>query len=215
MQRLQAWVRSIWDFILYKLLRADDPPHKLALGMAIGIFWTFTPTIGLQTILVLFSAWLLRANKAVGLPVVWISNFATMIPIFYICYEIGRLATWETPVPASWWMELANPDVAEGFFSVMQFYWGKLYSILVPLWIGSLIVATVTGTMAYVITYYGIIFYRIRIWGSLVAPTDDSEDETSDDDESNDPENPANIESKPTEANQSEPEDSSRVGNEV
>ena len=85
-----ARFRSPWQrvrhFVLHDILHADDPPHRLALGVAIGMFVTFTPTVGLQMVLVGVLAWLLRANKLVGLPVVWLSNPATVVPI----YSTGR-----------------------------------------------------------------------------------------------------------------------------
>ncbi|MDA1054245.1 MAG: DUF2062 domain-containing protein [Planctomycetota bacterium] len=92
--RVTGRFRSAWRkcrrFVLHSVLHTDDPPARLALGAAIGMFFMFTPTFGFQMLLVVFVAWLLRANKAVGLPIVWISNPATMIILYYPCYYIGR-----------------------------------------------------------------------------------------------------------------------------
>ncbi|MEL7335859.1 MAG: DUF2062 domain-containing protein, partial [Planctomycetota bacterium] len=60
-------------FMWVQCIRADDPPHKLALGIALGIFWGMLPMIG-QTVAVVASAWILRANRLVGVGLVWISN---------------------------------------------------------------------------------------------------------------------------------------------
>ena len=59
--------QKVKDFVVYGVLHADDTPHRIALGVAIGIFVTFTPTLGFQMILVAVIATLLRANKFVGL----------------------------------------------------------------------------------------------------------------------------------------------------
>ena len=84
-----SFFRRFRDFCVYRILQANDPPHRLALGIAIGTFATFTPFIGLQMVLCIFLAWVLRAKKAVGIPIVWISNPVTIIPIYYPCYALG------------------------------------------------------------------------------------------------------------------------------
>jgi uncharacterized protein (DUF2062 family) len=48
------------------------------------VFVAFTPTVGIQVI-VLFLTWLLCANKAISLPIVWLSNPATIVPIYWGC----------------------------------------------------------------------------------------------------------------------------------
>ena len=68
--RFRLLSRRIRRFIIHNILHADDPPHRLALGVAIGMFMTFTPTVGVQSILVALTAWVLRANKLVGMPMV-------------------------------------------------------------------------------------------------------------------------------------------------
>ena len=100
--RFYSW--RVRRFVLRSLLHTDDPPHELALGVAIGVFVTFTPTVGFQMVLTVFLAWLLRANKAVGVPIVWITNPATIIPIYYSCYVVGRsMLQWES-VGEAWWL---------------------------------------------------------------------------------------------------------------
>ena len=46
-------IRQIEHFIVYRILHADDTPHRLALGIALGVFVAWTPTVGLQMVLVL------------------------------------------------------------------------------------------------------------------------------------------------------------------
>ncbi len=145
-------------FVIRKVLHADDPPHRLALGIAIAVFFAFTPTIGFQTVLAVACAWLLGANKAVGVPVVWISNPATFVPIYYPCYRLGL---WLLELPAkrrTWWRELAHPP--EGWWEGIEFYWGRMAEIWMPLWLGCLIVATVAGIASYFITRGLIVAYR-------------------------------------------------------
>lgn len=168
MSRIRQQIQRVRRFVVFGILHADDPPHKLALGVAIGIFVAFTPTVGFQMVLAVFLSWLLRANKAVGVPLVWISNPATLAPIFYPCYVVGRLLLGRTPIGAAWWQELARPP--DGGWAALSFYWSRLMEIAAPLWLGCLVVATAISIPTYYASYYLIRFYRLHRWGQLTPP---------------------------------------------
>ena len=167
-RRVQIAIRRARRFVFKTILHADDPPWRLALGAAIGIFVTFTPTVGFQMLLVVFLAWLFRANKAIGLPIVWISNPATIVPIFYACYVIGRVILQSEPIGMEWWNALSEPPM--GWWPKVSFYWMRLMDIAAPLWVGCLFVATVLGYITYYATYHAIRWYRLRRWGQLTPP---------------------------------------------
>jgi uncharacterized protein len=145
-------------FVIRRVLHADDPPHRLALGVAIGLFVTFTPTIGFQSALVVLLAWMLGGNKLVGLPLVWISNPATFVPIYYPCYRIGRWILGGKPVSMRWWRDLAHPPESSG--EALRFYWSRLMEIIEPLTLGCLVVAIPIGGLSYVLTYQSVVKYR-------------------------------------------------------
>lgn len=160
-------------FVFHTILHADDPPHRLALGLAIGMFITFTPTVGFQMMLVVFFAWLLRANKVVGVPLVWITNPATIVPIFYACYRVGRFVLIQEGVGDQWWAELAPPDAT--WWSQVTFYWERFMQIAAPLWIGSFVIATIVGLVTYYVSYYAIYGYRLKHWGQPMPPSSPSQ----------------------------------------
>lgn len=167
--RLRLLRRQMQHIIIHHVLHADDPPHRLALGIAIGVFVAFTPTVGVQMVLSVFLAWLLKANKAVGPPIVWITNPATMIPIYYSCYVVGRFLLQIEPVRARWWRELARPP--EGWWEGVVFYWQRFTHIAVPLWVGCLLIGAILGYISYRVSLSVITAYRLRRWGSLVPPS--------------------------------------------
>jgi uncharacterized protein (DUF2062 family) len=167
--RIRLIKRQVQRFVLHTVLHADDPPHRLALGLAIGMFITFTPTVGFQMALVVFLAWLLRANKVVGVPLVWISNPATIVPIFYLCYRLGRFVMSGDAVGLQWWDELSHPTAP--WWSQTAFYWQRFTEIAAPLWVGSLVVATIVGYATYYISYYTIYGYRMKRWGQPMPPS--------------------------------------------
>lgn len=148
-------------FVFHNMLHADDPPHRIALGVAIGIFFTFTPFIGVQMALVVGTAWLLRANKVVGLPLVWISNPATFVPIFYPCYLIGRTVLGWPSVGSEWWGQLGKPPT--GFTDATQFYWNRTLEIFSPLMLGCLIVGLPLSVFGYLLTRIVVERYRLRM----------------------------------------------------
>jgi uncharacterized protein len=80
-----AWLREQGK----KVLEIQDSPHAIALGIAIGIFWGFTPMYGLKTVLTLLSAMSLRANKIAA--VVAVSLHDLLFPIFPAVFEIEYL----------------------------------------------------------------------------------------------------------------------------
>lgn len=153
---------------MHNMLHADDPPHRLALGVAIGMFVTFTPTIGFQMGLVVFFAWMLRANKVVGVPLVWISNPATLVPIYWFCYKVGATVIRSEAVNAQWWRGWAHPPAA--WMPKVEFYWTRFIAIAWPLWVGGCVVGLVTGYPSYLSVYYVVRRYRMRRWGSLTRP---------------------------------------------
>ena len=71
----------------FKQLNGD--PHYVALGMAIGVFISVTPTIPFHTVIALALAFILRGSKAAAAIGVWFSNPLT-IPFFYKgSYDLG------------------------------------------------------------------------------------------------------------------------------
>ena len=149
-------------FIVHDILQADDSPHRLALGAAVGFFVAFTPTMPFQMLLTIGIAWLVGANKTVGLPVVWLTNPATFVPIYFPQYLLG-----------SWIMGRSVQDVNFGtlintegdMFAYAGRVWDFTLEVFEPLWIGSLIVALTFAICSYCLTRQAIISYRRKRYG--------------------------------------------------
>jgi len=67
---------------LAALLPHDESPWRVALALAVGVFISFTPFWGFQTLLALLVAWLGRLNRAVTLAGTWI-NLPWFAPFVY------------------------------------------------------------------------------------------------------------------------------------
>ena len=78
-------------FFKYRVLHIDDSPHRIALGLAIGLFIAFSPIVGLHLPMVILLALLLRANKFAAITSVWVCNIFTLAFILYPNYLVGWL----------------------------------------------------------------------------------------------------------------------------
>ncbi len=162
---------SIRRFLIYRVLHVDDTPHRLSLGIALGLFVAWTPTIGLQMMLVILLASLLGANRRVGVPVVWVSNPLTLAPVYYPSYLLGRFLIGRfVDRPA-----LEYNQINEMLGNLRSFsyivshlfepeFWRETMSLLVKLgvelWVGSLIIAFIVGGIGYIVSYRIIVWYR-------------------------------------------------------
>ena len=80
------------------VLHSRSPVSELSLGVAVGGFMGFTPTVGVQMYLVAIVWTIYRYvlgrhfNLPVGVAMVWISNPLTMVPMYYLFLVTGYLA---------------------------------------------------------------------------------------------------------------------------
>ena len=158
------WLR-LRKFVGQKVLHTDDTPHAIALGTALAVFVAFLPLVGIQMVVAIGLAALFRANKAVCVPVVWITNPVTMGPIYFGCYEVGRLV-----VPTAWsGNELGLARLIENAKTASlldpTFWRDALWALAgagIDLWIGCVIVGAVFSVAGYFISRAGVIAYRER-----------------------------------------------------
>ena len=96
MKRFYSIFRDrIYEQIIKPIILSVSPIDEIALGVGIGMFVGFTPTVGLQMWIV-FLIWLvskyflkLRFDLVVGTALVWISNPLTMFPMYYAFLATG------------------------------------------------------------------------------------------------------------------------------
>lgn len=72
-----------------RLKKLPGDPHYIAVGMAIGIFISITPTMPFHTVIAVSLAFVFRGSKAAAALGVWFCNPLTA-PIFYLgSYKVG------------------------------------------------------------------------------------------------------------------------------
>jgi len=152
-------VSKVRRFFLHNVLHVDDTPHRIALGVAIGMFWAWTPTVGVQMALTVATAFVFRANKLVGLPWVWISNPATMLPMYYGNYRLGRLLLGGGWPALQLRRVLETPGWFRKFWTLME----ETLQVAWPLWLGSVLVAVAFAVPTYFLIRWAVIAYRRRV----------------------------------------------------
>lgn len=163
------------------LLHLDDSTHRIALGAAVGMFVALTPTIGLQMLIILLLLTFIPGNRVAGLPMAWITNPATAVPVYVFNYRVGAwllghrvsgevYQEWADLVHRvpSFWRAFHSPVIWMGdLWSWLGEFWKAMEGIMAPLWLGSAVVGLAAALATYVLMYYLIRFYRNRLRGRL------------------------------------------------
>jgi uncharacterized protein (DUF2062 family) len=143
---LKRTLRYCW----LKFRRLQGSPQKLAWGMALGVFIGMTPTLPLHTILALTLAPLLRISPLTAYLGIWVSNPITMVPLYLIAYEVGRLVLLRGE-------HIRLPETFD-LPNLLDFVWrGGL-----ALQVGGLIIALPSAIIAYFLTLWVVRRYRRR-----------------------------------------------------
>lgn len=64
--------------------------EPIARGIGVGLFVGLTPTVGLQTIMMLAGSLLVRGNFPAAFAISWVSNPITLPPMIYAYHELGE-----------------------------------------------------------------------------------------------------------------------------
>jgi uncharacterized protein (DUF2062 family) len=129
-------------FIFLKLFRVNDSPQRVALGFGVGVFTGIMPGVG--PIAALFLASLVKVNKASALLGSLLTNTWLSIFIFMLSVKTGAALLglhWQE-VQGSWKTFLAD-------FHWMNLFKLSILNIIMPVFLGYLIVALFSGILGY------------------------------------------------------------------
>ncbi len=152
--------------VFRKLARSRGTSHKIALGAALGVFVAFTPTVGFQMIIAFAFATLIRVNRLAAVLPVWITNPLTILPIYSFNYWIGLLLVGgpglkEFEAKMGEIIKHVEVNGISGSWETLGMLGGLGWGILMPLWLGSLLVAVVLAIPTYPVM--GWIVDRLRL----------------------------------------------------
>lgn len=153
-------LKGLLNLFYRKLFRINDTPHKIALGMGIGVFSGILPGTG--PIAALFLALILRANRAAALLGSLLTNTWLSIVTFLLAIRAGSAimrVDWQV-IRDNWWVFLRD------------FHWGNLLKlsilkVILPVIVGYLAVAICLGLAIYLITLILVIQTKYAIKGRV------------------------------------------------
>lgn len=133
--------------LLQRLLHTRDTPERTALAYAVGVFWGYSPLLGLHTVLGLASAFALRLNRVAAVLGVYSNLPWTMAP-YYTMATIGGAALLGVPVPEGLTTDIR---MAFGEFSARNI--GRLLDALAPLLWAYIVGSTIGAVLASLVAY--------------------------------------------------------------
>lgn len=162
------------QFIKFRIIHVDDSPHRIALGVSLGLFTAFLPLLGLHTLIALMFSFVFHANKAVAILCSWISNPLTVIPIFVPSYIFGRsvVGLFRDSPPSDpdqvaeilarsfSFSSMVDAFSSSDFWKEMGTLFGKIGLELIT---GCLVLGTTFAIVFYFATYKIIIVHREKV----------------------------------------------------
>lgn len=152
--RIVLWPRRGWRrstrYVLKRMLRLNATPHAIALGVAAGVFVSFTPFVGLHFVISFIVAWLAGGNLVAAAFGTFIGNPLTFPFIWIGTYKIGN------------WM-LGVTTAAPFHFSASKSLLNESFDVLWPL-IKPMTVAGVPIGILFGIAFYFPVRYAVEAY---------------------------------------------------
>jgi uncharacterized protein (DUF2062 family) len=146
---------------LDQLLHTHDTPQRTAAAYALGVFFGFSPFLGLHTILGLVFAFALNLNRVAVLLGIY-SNLPWILPAYYTLTTMLGAAILRVQVPPGLLKELSSA-LADASWADFRHLAHALTPLLWGYGLGSTIGATVLACIAYRVALAMIVAHRHRL----------------------------------------------------
>lgn len=148
-----------------QLHQLRDAPHAVAGGVAIGIFWGFTPLTGLKTLFSIFTAWIFRCSKIPA--VIAVTFHDVLLPVW------PMILLWEYQV--GFWI-LSNPHrlpppLKLSKLHLTQLFHWKTLELLWPTLLGSCVIGLPIALACYWIVERSLERYEKKRHRQLTPPS--------------------------------------------
>ena len=168
-----GWARAS-RYIAYRVRRLPDPAHKIARGIACGVFVCWTPLYGLHFLMSAGLAWAIGGNILAALLATFFGNPLTFPIIAAISVEFGVWILGREPVPLPHIVSAFSFATAElwsnfgAIFTRDTMEWGRLTlffrTVFWPYLVGGILPGLAAGVVAYYVSHPFIHAYqRARI----------------------------------------------------
>lgn len=159
------WPRGGWrraaSYVMHRLRRLPDAPHRIARGIFAGVFVSFTPLFGLHFLSAALIAFLVRGNIIASLLATFVGN-----PITFPIFATASLETgyWllgsDHSIPLSEVMPAFGQATAQlwaniqAVFTGEPAYWNSLERFFARVWLPYLVGSVVPGIFTGIAFYY-------------------------------------------------------------
>ena len=155
----KGWRRAL-DYFIHRVKRIPDTPHKIAVGIATGVFCSFTPFFGLHFFLAAFVTYIFKGNIVAALfgtffgnPVTWpfIASFSVKLGQIILGYPVTNFETF-----LEHFVEAYDATIqgVKSLFGYGESDWALLYSFFRELFLPYFIGGFVLGLIAALFTYF-------------------------------------------------------------
>ncbi|MDX2270992.1 MAG: DUF2062 domain-containing protein [Cyanobacteriota bacterium] len=145
-----SWSRWLRYYYL-RLIRLQSTPEAIGRGLAVGVFAGSFPIFGLQTLVAILLAMMVRGNKLVAAAGTWISNPLTYVPFFVFNYQVGQ-----------WILGSHRHTDLKAVASSWQHWqdWGG--EMVITMFLGCAVVGLILGVISYFVGVRLVQNYRQR-----------------------------------------------------
>ena len=156
---------------LGQLLHTHDTPRRTAAAYAVGVFFGFSPFLGLHTVLGLMVAFLLNLNRVAVVLGIY-SNLPWILPAYYTLATVAGAGLLRTDVPRGL-LEQLSAAATEGSWSDLRHVAVSLKPLLWSYTVGSTLGAALLAAIAYRVSLAMILAHRLAIERRPSQMTDD------------------------------------------
>lgn len=165
-----GWTRAV-SYLYYRMRRLPDPPHRIARGIAAGVFVCFTPFFGFHFILAATICLLMQGNVVAAILATFFGNPITFPIIAIVSVELGY---WMLGLQGG----LSLPHIVNGFshaslelwnnftaiFTDKQAHWESLdwffHWVFLPYLVGGIIPGIICGMVGYSVGHRVVTVYQ-------------------------------------------------------
>jgi hypothetical protein len=146
---------------LDQLLHTHDTPRRTAAAYALGVFFGFSPFLGLHTVLGLAFAFALNLNRVAVLLGIY-SNLPWILPAYYTLTTMAGAAILGVQVPPGLLSDLSSA-VADASWTDFRILAGRLAPLAWAYLLGSTLGAVILTAIAYRVSLTMVLAHRKRV----------------------------------------------------
>lgn len=155
--RERLWPSAGWkratQYTWHRLNRLPGSAHAIALGLAIGVFVSWTPFLGFHILIAMAFCWIVRGNMLASFIGTFFGSPLTFPLIWISTFELGNLIL-------GYHDQTAPADFAEMLFS--RHGLDVMLPLLVPMAIGAVPLGLAAGMISYFITRAAVAAFKSR-----------------------------------------------------